>query len=70
MAGKENFIKGKTKEVFDWAAEATKKADKFLIALGTGVFLFVNSAVGAAIVIGSAITVIPANEVQKWAQKR
>lgn len=66
MAERENWYK----KPIEWGAEVSKTIDKLTIALGAGIFVLWNASVGAALIIGSVITIIPANEIQKWAKKK
>lgn len=52
------------------AVELSKKADKYLIVAGTGIYVLINSTIGAAIVIGSVLTLLPAKAVGGWLKKR
>jgi len=51
-------------------AEFSKKVDTILIAAGAGIYVLVNTAVGAAIVIGSVITIVPAQAFERFLKKR
>jgi hypothetical protein len=64
------MAKAERKSVIERGAELFKKADKAFIAIGSGVYLLINQAVGAAIVIGSAITIVPADMFKRWAKKK
>lgn len=52
------------------AVELSKRIDKYFIVAGTGIYILVSSAVGAAIVLGSVLTMIPADMMDKWLKKR
>jgi hypothetical protein len=52
------------------AIELSKIADTYMIAVGAGIFVLVNSALGIAIIFGSVLTMIPADMVDKWLKKR
>lgn len=52
------------------AVELSKKADTVMIVVGTGIYVLVNSAVGAAIVLGSVLTMLPADAIGRWLKKR
>ena len=41
-----------------------------MIVIGSGIYVLVNSALGAAIVVGSVLTILPANVIGKWLEKR
>lgn len=58
------------KSILERGAEVSKKIDKTLIAVGSGIYVLFSAAVGAAIIIGSAITIVPAEMIQRWAEKR
>lgn len=58
------------KKPLEKAAELSKKVDKALIAVGSGIFVLFSATVGAALIVGSVITIIPANEVQRWLRKK
>ncbi len=68
MPERENFLTRKVKGVVDKGAELSKKFDKIGIIAGLGIFV-VSSTVGAAIIIGSALTIIPAEKMQRWVKK-
>ncbi len=50
--------------------ELSKKVDTYMIVIGSGIYVLVNSALGAAIVVGSVLTILPANVIGKWLEKR
>ena len=50
--------------------EFSKKVDTILIAAGAGIYVLVNTAVEAAIVIGSVITILPAQAFERFLKKR
>lgn len=52
------------------AVELSKKVDTYMIAIGAGIYVLVNSALGVAIVVGSVLTMLPANAIGKWLEKR
>lgn len=52
------------------AVEVSKKVDTYAIAAGTGIYVLINSALGAAIVVGSVLTLLPAQALEKWLKKR
>jgi len=52
------------------AVELSKKVDTYTVVIGTGIYVLVNSALGAAIVVGSVLTLLPANAIGKWLEKR
>lgn len=51
-------------------AEKSKRLDMVLIGVGTGVFVLFSPPVGAAIVIGSALTILPAEAMKRMARKK
>ena len=56
-----------------WAeklAEISKKIDYVFIGIGSGIYILINKVVGAAIIVGSALTIIPAEVIKNWAKKR
>lgn len=52
------------------AVELSKKVDKYMIAAGAGIYILVSPAVGAAVILGSVLTIIPANFIGRWLEKR
>ncbi|KKQ52251.1 hypothetical protein A2865_02265 [Candidatus Woesebacteria bacterium RIFCSPHIGHO2_01_FULL_39_17] len=64
MAGAER------KPLSERVVELSKKADTVLIAVGAGIYVLFNAALGAAIVIGSVLTLIPAQAIERWLKKR
>lgn len=69
MPERENFITRKVKEIAGKGAEFSKKIDKVGIIGGLGIFV-VSSTVGAVIIIGSVLTTIPAEMIERWSKKR
>jgi len=57
------------KSFFEKIAEWSKKLDILLIGSGILLLYFVPG-VGAAVIIGSAITIVPAEILSRWAKKR
>lgn len=64
-----NFFVNKIKESIEKGAEFAKKWDFILIGSGLVVFAFAPG-LGAAMIIGSAITIIPEEKLRRWARKR
>ncbi len=62
MAERKPFLE----KITEWS----KKIDMVMIAVGFGIYVIFNKAVGAVIVIGSALTIIPAEMIEKWSQQR
>ena len=61
MAERKSFVE----KVAEWS----KKIDYFLIGSGIVLLYFVPG-VGAAVIIGSALTIVPAQKLEEWAKKR
>ena len=61
MAERKSFVE----KIAEWS----KKIDYLLIGSGIVLLYFVPG-VGAAIIIGSAITIVPAGMLERWAKKR
>jgi uncharacterized oligopeptide transporter (OPT) family protein len=64
------MARAERKSLIEKTAELSKKIDYLLIALGSGIYILFNKSVGAAVVIGSVLTIIPAQMIQRWAKKR
>lgn len=58
------------KSLAERAVELSKKLDTYMIVVGSGIYVLVNPTLGAAIVIGSVLTLIPAQALEKWLKKR
>ena len=58
------------KPLIEKIAELSKKLDVIMIAAGFGIYVLFNKTVGAIIVIGSALTIVPAEMIQRWSNKR
>lgn len=58
------------KPLVEKIVELSKKIDVFMIAAGFGIYVLFNKTVGAVIVIGSALTIVPAEMIQRWSKKR
>jgi len=58
------------KSLAEKAVELSKKVDKYTIAIGAGIYVLISPAVGLALIIGSVITLLPANAIEKWLKKR
>lgn len=52
------------------AVELSKKVDRYMIIGGTGIYFLVSPAVGVAVILGSVLTIIPANLIGKWLERR
>jgi hypothetical protein len=62
-----------TKERKSWVekiAEWSKNIDIVMIAVGFGIYVIFNKTFGAIIVIGSALTMVPAEMIERWSKKR
>ena len=66
---KDGFIKRTIKEAVEKSASFFKKIDFFLIGSGVVIMAFAP-AFGAVMIIGSSITIIPAEMAQRWAKKK
>ncbi len=64
MAGPERFSLGEK------AVELSKKVDKYTIVAGAGIYILINSTVGAAMILGSFLTILPARAIERWMKKR
>jgi len=58
-----------TRSFVEKAAQFAKKLDVFLIGSGI-VLLFFAPPAGAALIVGSAVTIIPEDMIERWAKKR
>jgi len=58
------------KSFLEKAAEISQKADTYMIAAGAGIYLLVSPSLGAAIIIGSVLTIIPAKAIERWFKRR
>lgn len=58
------------KSFIEKAAEFSKKLDYITIAIGGGIFILGNATVGAVLVIGSALTIIPADMIARRAKRK
>lgn len=75
LNGKERPIKivvmaGEREGFLGRLAEKSKRLDMVLIGLGAGIFVLFSPPVGAVIVIGSALTIIPAEMVKRASKKK
>ena len=57
------------KSIIDRVAEVSKKIDVIMIGGGLAIFIF-NPQVGAAIIIGSALTIVPAEMILRRKKKK
>ncbi len=58
------------KPLSERVVELSKKADTVMIAVGTGIYVLVNATLGVAIVVGSVLTILPAQAIERWLKKR
>ena len=56
------------KRAVDSLAEVSKKIDYVVIAVGAGIYVLWNQAVGGVLMVGSALTWFGADEIQKKAK--
>ncbi|MEK7188322.1 MAG: hypothetical protein AAB685_00535 [Patescibacteria group bacterium] len=52
------------------AVEFSKRLDYVLIAVGSGIYLLFNKAIGVALIIGSVITLIPINQLSPHSEHK
>lgn len=69
VVGKYRPMSKERQSLIERAAEFSKKVDYVVIAAGGMVFLL-NPAVGIAIILGSVLTMIPAEMIKKSAKRR
>lgn len=58
------------KSIIERTADISKKIDYVMIAAGSGIVVLFSKAIGMAIIIGSVLTIIPADMIQRWDKKR
>jgi hypothetical protein len=63
-----NYVTQGLAKAVDFSAEISKTVDKALIVVGSGIYALISPVVGAALIVGSVLTFIPASELQKWAK--
>lgn len=58
------------KSLGEKAVELSKKVDTVMIIVGSGIYVLFNAALGLAIVVGSVLTILPAQAIERWLKKR
>lgn len=59
-----------TAESIGFGAEVSKKIDAATFLGGLGIYILGFSALGSVLMIGTVLTWIPANELQRWSKKK
>jgi len=58
------------RSIAEKAVEFSKKVDKYLIAAGAGIYILLSPTIGAALILGSVLTIIPADMISRWLEKK